>query len=335
VSAVETSGPPRSVPELSGPELSIVVPVYNEAENIPIFLDTLVPILREHVASYEIIFALDPCPDRSEQVIAERHEKDPNIKLVVFSRRFGQPTATMAGIELSSGRAVVVMDVDMQDPPTLIGEMVAKWREGYEVVYAQRNERAGERWIKKLVAAVGYRVIDRFGDVPIPRDTGDFRLLDRKVVDQLMRFPESHGFLRGLVALVGFKQTAVRFDRPARHAGKGNYNQFVGSLRIGFNGLIAFSSALLSLSTVLGFIAAAGAFLTAIAYIIAKLAGAGFPLGNATIVVLVLFMGGINLICLGIMGQYVGRIYDEVKRRPRFIVQRAYGFSNDIVTGGR
>lgn len=328
MSVAEQTAPAR-------PELSIVVPVYNEADNIPVFLDTLVPILRETVASYEVIFALDPCPDRSEQVIAEWHEKDPNIKLVVFSRRFGQPTATMAGIELSSGDAVIVMDVDMQDPPTLIGEMVAKWREGYEVVYAQRNERAGERWIKKLVAAVGYRVIDRFGDVPIPRDTGDFRLLDRKVVDQLMRFPESHGFLRGLVALVGFRQTAVRFDRPARYAGKGNYNQFVGSLRIGFNGLIAFSSALLSLSTVLGFIAAAGAFLTAIAYVIAKLAGAGFPLGNATIVVLVLFMGGINLICLGIMGQYVGRIYDEVKRRPRFIVQRAYGFPSGVVDGGR
>ena len=315
-------------PDAREPELSIVVPVFNEADNIPIFLDTLVPILQSTVSSYEVIFALDPCPDASERVIVERHEKDPNVKLVVFSRRFGQPTATMAGIELARGRAVVVMDVDMQDPPTLIGEMVAKWREGFEVVYAQRRERTGERWVKKLVAAVGYRLIDRFGDVPIPRDTGDFRLLDRKVVDQLMRFPETHGFLRGLVALVGFKQTAVLFDRPARHAGKGNYNQFVGSLRIGFNGLVAFSSALLSLSTVLGFVAAGLAFLTALTYIVLKFAGVGFPLGNATIVVLVLLVGGINLICMGIMGQYIGRIYDEVKRRPRFIVQRSYGFAD-------
>ncbi len=148
------------------------------------------------------------------------------------------------------------MDVDLQDPPELLVEMLAAWRDGYDVVYAHRRERAGERRIKRIVAWTGYRVIDRFGDVEIPRDTGDFRLMDRRVVDELHRFPEAHGFLRGLVALVGFEQVAIEFDRPPRHAGEGNYNQFVGSLKIGFNGLIAFSTALLSLSTVLGFLAA-------------------------------------------------------------------------------
>lgn len=306
-------------------ELSVVVPVYNEQDNIPVFLDTLVPILDGLVESYEIIFALDPCTDASERVILARREQNPAVKLVVFSRRFGQPAATLAGIELARGRGVVVMDVDMQDPPELLSQMVAKWREGFDVVYAQRRQRTGERLVKKVVAWAGYRMIDRFGDVPIPRDTGDFRLLDRKVVNELMRFPESHGFLRGLVALVGFSQVAVTFDRPARHSGAGNYNQFVGSLRIGMNGLIAFSSALLSLSTVLGFIAAGMSFLTAAVYFVMKLAGVDFPIGNATIVILILLIGGINLICMGLMGQYVGRIYDEVKQRPRYIVHRAYG----------
>ncbi|HEX2039288.1 MAG TPA: glycosyltransferase family 2 protein [Acidimicrobiales bacterium] len=314
-------------------ELSIVVPAYNEAGNVPEFLRRVVPILRENVASYEIVFAVDPSTDGTEQLIIDAHEKNPAVKLLAFSRRFGQPTATMAGIEHASGRAVVVMDVDLQDPPELVVDMLKKWREGYDVVYAQRRERTGETRIKKLVAKVGYKVIARFGEVEIPRDTGDFRLMDRRVVDELLRFQETHGFLRGLVALVGFKQTAVLFDRPARYSGKGNYNQFVGSLRIGLNGLVAFSSALLNVSTIVGFLAAAGAFLTALVYVLLKVTGTDFPLGNPTIVVLVLFVGGVQLICLGIVGQYVGRIYDEVKRRPRYIVDRAIGFAEPSRVG--
>lgn len=313
-------------PAHAEPELSVVVPVYNEAENIPEFLRRVQPILREHASSYEIIFAVDPGRDESESVIRSWMEQDPGIRQLVFSRRFGQPTCTMAGIEHASGRAVVVMDVDLQDPPELIADMLERWRAGIDVVYAQRRARTGETFIKKLVAKLGYQVIARYGEVAIPKDTGDFRLMDRKVVDQLLRFKETHGFLRGLVALVGFEQEALVFDRPARHAGKGNYNQFVGSLRIGLNGLVAFSSALLNVSTVVGFIAAATAFITAIVYVVLKLAGTDFPLGNPTIVAVVLFLGGIQLICLGIMGQYVGRIYDEAKQRPRYIVARAEGF---------
>jgi glycosyltransferase involved in cell wall biosynthesis len=308
-------------------ELSVVVPAYNEAGNVGEFLKRLLPILRQHTSSYEVIFSVDPSTDGTEDIIARARDEDSAIKLLVFSRRFGQPTATMAGIEHASGRAVVVIDVDLQDPPELIIEMLAKWREGSDVVYAQRRDRTGETRVKKAVAKVGYRVIARFGEVPIPPDTGDFRLMDRRVVDELLRFNETHGFLRGLVALVGFKQTSILFDRPARHSGKGNYNQFVGSLRIGLNGLVAFSSALLNLSTVLGFAAAFAAFITGLVYLILKLAGTDFPLGNPTIVIVVLFLGGVQLICLGIMGQYVGRIYDEVKHRPRYIVDKAVGFA--------
>jgi glycosyltransferase involved in cell wall biosynthesis len=311
---------------MSDIELSVVVPVYNEAPNIPEFVARLLPVLHRQVRSYELIFSADPSSDGTEEVIRRLRDEDRAIKLIVFSRRYGQPTATLAGIEHASGDAVVVMDVDLQDPPELIPEMLARWREGFEVVYAQRRDRSGETRIKKVVARLGYRLINRFGDVPIPQDTGDFRLMDRRVVNELLRFPETHGFLRGMVALVGFRQTGVAFDRPARHAGAGNYSRFLGSVRIGLNGLIAFSTALLNLSTAVGFIAAGAAFLVAIAYISATLAGVYFPVGNPTIVSLVLFVGGVQLICLGIIGQYLGRIYDEVKRRPRYIVDVAEGF---------
>jgi dolichol-phosphate mannosyltransferase len=244
---------------------------------------------------------------------------------MVFSRRFGQPTATIAGLEMAIGNAAIVMDCDLQDPPELIPELIEKWKQGNEVVYAQRLRRDGETIIKRIIAKTGYGLIDRFGDVKIPRDTGDFRLLDRRVIDSLRQFPEAHGFLRGLVALVGFRQVAVTFDRPSRFAGKGNYNRLVGSLKIGFNGLVAFSTALLTLSTVFGFIAAGSSFLVALSYIILKISGVAFPLGNPTIVSLVLLMGGLQLICLGIIGQYIGRIYDETKRRPRYIIDYSVG----------
>jgi glycosyltransferase involved in cell wall biosynthesis len=320
--------PRRSDGDLVRPvQLSVVVPAYNEIGNLDEFVKRTVPIVDQLTdGDYEIIFAVDPCTDGSIQRIRELSEVNERIKLIVFSRRVGQPTATLAGLDHCVGRAAVVMDVDLQDPPEVIREMWAKWREGFEVVYAKRLKRDGETFIKKIVAKVGYGIIDRFGDVKIPRDTGDFRLLDRRVIEELRKFPETHGFLRGLVALVGFRQTDVLFDRPARHSGTGNYNRFVGSLRIGFNGLVGFSSALLNLSTIVGFVAALLSFVVGASYVVLKVAGVDFPIGNPTIVGLILFLGGMQLICMGIMGQYIGRIYDEVKRRPRYIVDYSVGF---------
>jgi glycosyltransferase involved in cell wall biosynthesis len=310
----------------SSPEISVVVPVFNEEGNVGEFLGRLVPLLEANASSYEIIFSADPSTDRTEELVLAAREANPAVKLLRFSRRFGQPTATLAGIDYAAGDAVIVMDCDLQDPPELIVDMLAKWRDGYDVIYAKRRTRAGETLVKRSIAKAGYAIINRFADVPIPRDTGDFRLLDRRVVDELARFKETHGFLRGLVALVGFEQAAVEFDRPPRHAGKGNYNRFVGSLRIGFNGLVAFSSALLNLSTVLGFTAALLAFLASAAYAIMTLAGVPFPVGNPTIVILILGIGGLQLICIGILGQYVVRIYEEVKHRPRYILSLSAGF---------
>jgi polyisoprenyl-phosphate glycosyltransferase len=308
------------------PELSIIVPVYKEEGNIPEFLRRIAGILDAVTKSYEIIFALDPSPDRTEEVILNARAHDPRIKLLKFSRRFGQPMATLAGLQYSSGDAVVVMDVDLQDPPELVVQMVEKWKEGYDVVYAQRKNRDGETWIKKLVSAVGYKTINRIAEVNIPPNTGDFRLMNRRVVAEINRLKECHGFLRGMVALVGFKQTSILFDRPARFAGKGNYNRFLGSLRIGFNGIFCFSNYALTLSTQFGFIIAFAAFLVGILYALLKIFGFPFPLGNPTIVILILFLGGIQLVSIGILGEYIGRVYEEVKERPRFIVESSHGF---------
>jgi len=306
--------------------LSIVVPVYREERNIPEFLRRIRPILATVTEDYELIFAMDPSPDRTEDVILEARASDERIKLLKFSRRFGQPMSTLAGMQYSRGEAVIVMDVDLQDPPELLRDLVAKWREGYDVVLPQRRQRTGEPWIKKLVAETGYKVINKIADVKIPQNTGDFRLMARRVVDEVVRLKESHGFLRGMVAVVGFRQCLLPFDRPARYAGETNYNRFFGSLRIGFNGIFCFSTYALTLSTQLGFAIAVTSFLVALAYLVMKLCGFPFPIGNPTMVVLLLFLGGIQLISVGILGEYIGRIYEEVRARPRFIVDRAEGF---------
>ncbi len=306
--------------------LSIVVPVYKEEKNIPEYLRRIRPILSAITEDYELIFSLDPSPDRTEDVILEERAKDARIKLLKFSRRFGQPMANLAGLTYSSGDAVIVMDVDMQDPPELIGQMVEKWREGYDVVLPQRRQRTGEPFVKKLVAGTGYKVINKIADVKIAPNTGDFRLMSRRVVNEVVKLKESHGFLRGMVAVVGFRQVLIPFDRPARFAGETNYNRFLGSLRIGFNGIFCFSTYALTLSTQFGFLIAGASFLIAMAYLVMKLAGFPFPIGNPTVVILLLFMGGIQLISVGILGEYIGRIYEEVRARPKFIVDRSEGF---------
>jgi len=305
--------------------LSVVVPVYKEEKTIPEFLKRVELILSTADVDYEIIFALDPSPDRTEGVILSERDRNNRVKLIKFSRRFGQPMSTIGGLSYTSGDAVIVMDVDLQDPPELIPLMIDKWRQGYDVVLPQRKSRTGEPWIKRFVAALGYRVIAKISEVPIPQNTGDFRLLSRRAVNEVLKLKESHGFLRGLVALVGFKQCLIPFDRPARYAGDSNYNRFFGSLRIGFNGIFGFSSYALTLSTQLGFLIAGLSFFIAIVYLVMKLRGFNFPIGNPTLVILVLFMGGVQLISIGILGEYIGRIYEDVRSRPKFIVDRTEG----------
>jgi dolichol-phosphate mannosyltransferase len=310
-------------------ELSIVVPVFNEERNVPEFLRRVVPMLEPVAPDFEIIFSMDPSTDRTEELILEHRRADPRVKLIKFSRRFGQPMSILAGMQYARGDAVVVTDVDLQDPPELIVPMLAKWKEGYDVVMAQRRTRQGETLVKRVISYLGYKLINRIASVEIPPNTGDFRLMSRRVVDEVCRLKECHGFLRGMVALVGFRQTSILFDRPARFAGQSKYNRFLGSLRIGVNGVVGFSNYMLTLSSTIGFIIAFIAFLLAIVYAILKLTGVPFPLGNPTIVILLLFIGGTQLIAIGILGEYIGRIYEEVRQRPKFIVDRAEGILPD------
>lgn len=309
--------------------LSVIVPVYREEKNIPEFLRRVQAILAPITADYEVIFSMDPSPDRTEAVILEHRRTDERIKLLKFSRRVGQPMATLAGLEYSRGDAVIVMDVDLQDPPELIADMVARWREGYDIVLPQRRQRTGEPWLKRLVSAVGYKLINKIADVTIPPNTGDFRLMSRRVVGELVKLRESHGFLRGMVAVVGFRQILLPFDRPPRHAGETNYNRFFGSLRIGFNGIFCFSTYALTLSTMFGFLVAGGSFLLMAIYLFYKIMGWEILWGNPTLVILISFLGGIQLISVGVLGEYIARIYDEVKQRPKFIVDRAHGFNEE------
>jgi dolichol-phosphate mannosyltransferase len=303
-------------------DISVVVPVYKEEGNVEPFLARLRPVLESITDRWEVLFCLDPSPDRTEAVIREAGDQDQRIKLVVFSRRFGQPAATMAGIAFCRGAACAVIDVDLQDPPELIGALYAKLQEGYEVVYAKRRSRKGETWPKRLITWVGYKVINRLGEVEIPRNTGDFRIMSRRVVDELKGLHEGHGFLRGLVAYVGFPQAFVEYDRDPRLRGKGNYNRFLGSLKIGLNGLISFGSRPLQLMSWAGLAMAGFSFLLGAWYVIQKLLGFDLTAGLPTTVLVVTFFSGVQLLSLGLMGEYVGRIYDEVKRRPKYIVHR-------------
>jgi len=309
-------------------DISVVVPVYKEELNIKPFLARAEKVFASMGRSYEIIFALDPSKDRTEEIILEEIDRNPHIRLMVFSRRFGQPAATMAGIMACSGKTCVAIDVDLQDQPELIAQMYAKLNEGYEVVYAKRRTRKGETLIKRMITKVGYFLINRLSDVQIPRNTGDFRIMTRRVIEELRRLNESHGFLRGLVAYVGFKQTFVEYDRDERYAGKGNYNRLTGSLKIGLNGLISFSSRPLSLMSMGGFILASFSFLLGAWYALQKIIGINLTPGLSTTVLVVSFFAGVQLLGLGLIGEYVGRIYDEVKRRPMYIVDRQVNFSD-------
>ncbi len=307
-------------------KLSIVIPVYNEEKNIEPFLQRLEAVLKKLNIDHEIIFSLDPSSDNSEKVILDQIERNNKIKLITFSRRFGQPAATMAGILTCEGNRCVIIDVDLQDPPELIEKLYNKINEGYEVVYAKRISRKGETLVKRIISSFGYWLINKLSDINIPKNTGDFRIISRKVIEELRSLNETHGFLRGLVAYVGFKQTSVEYNRDERFRGKGKYNRLTGSLRIGFNGLIGFSSNPLHLMSIVGFIIAFLSFVLGVFYIIQKFLIVDFTPGLSTTVLLISFYSGIQLLGLGLLGEYIGRIYNEVKRRPMYIIDKKINF---------
>jgi polyisoprenyl-phosphate glycosyltransferase len=315
------AGAARSPAVTDVPAVSLVVPIYKEEKTLRMFLQRVEPVL-DAIGSYEIVFCYDPSPDRTKEIILEEVARNPRIRMLEFSRRFGQPSAVMAGIHHCVGDTCVVIDVDLQDPPELIGPLYHKLREGYDVVLARRRRRqSGEPLIRRLMSFVGYRVINSLADIEIPPDTGEFRIMNRRVVDELCLLKERNGFLRGLVAFVGFRQAIIEFDRTPRAAGDSNYHRYIGSIKIGLNGVIGFSNTLLTATLIAGIAIAGLAFLVGIFVGVMKLVlGEDYPAGQPTLIVLLAFLGGVQLIAIGILGEYIGRIYDEVKQRPTYIV---------------
>ncbi len=299
---------------------SIVAPIFNELDNLPELYRRVRDVMSATRGTWELVLVDDGSTDGSTERILQLAKQDKHVRPVIFARNFGHQVAITAGWDYARGEAVVIIDADLQDPPEAIPDLIAKWREGYEVVYAVRAEREGETWFKKTTAALFYRIVHRITDVKIPVDTGDFRLMDRKVVDVLKTMRERHRFPRGMSAWVGFRQIGVPYKRAARHAGVTKY-PFKNMLKLALNAITGFSYFPLQLATYFGF-AAAGLAIIGIPVVISmRLAGQGAFLGQATTLIAVLFLGGVQLISLGVLGEYLGRIYDEVKGRPLYIVR--------------
>ncbi len=307
------------------PTISVVAPVFNEEAILPELYRRVRDVLEGTGETWELVLVNDGSRDRSPQIMRQLHEQDPRVKVVYFARNFGHQVAITAGADYARGDAVVIIDADLQDPPEVILDLLAKWREGYEVIYAVRAQRRGETWFKEFTAKAFYRIIYRITDIDIPKDTGDFRLMDRKAVNALKGMREKHRFMRGLSVWIGFRQTGVEYVRAERYAGETKY-PFKKMLKFALDGITSFSYLPLQLATYAGFICAALAVLGILVTVILRLSGSQAFYGQATTLVSVLFLGGVQLICLGIIGEYLGRIYDEVKGRPLYIVSSTLGF---------
>jgi dolichol-phosphate mannosyltransferase len=305
--------------------VSIVVPCYNEEAVLREFHRRLVSVLEDLEDTFEIVYADDGSRDLTSVVLREIQAGTSQVRVVSLSRNFGHQIAVTAGLEHARGDAVVIIDADLQDPPEVIPEMIARWRDGYDVVYGLRSERAGETRFKLWTAKAFYRLINRVSEIEIPLDVGDFRLLDRKVLDALLSMPERDRFLRGMVSWIGFKQGAVIYDRAPRRAGESKY-AFMKMLRFAVDSVISFSFAPLRLAIWLGFLALIASFGGIIYALVIRLYTNDWVRGWASIFTAMLFLGGVQLITLGIVGEYIGRIYAEVKRRPLYVVQERLGF---------
>lgn len=306
--------------------ISYIFPIYNESGNIELLYKTMGKLLDLHTEyAYELIFINDGSQDNSLALLKKLANKDPRINIIDFSRNFGHQLAVTAGLDCSKGDAVIIMDSDMQDPPKVSFELLEKWETGYDVVYAQRRTRK-DTFFKKLTANLFYRTLQKLADIEIPRDTGDFRLLDRKVVDEMKRFKEHNRFLRGMVSFVGFKQVGVQFDRDERHAGETGY-PLKRMLKFAADGIFSFSSAPLKLISKTGYSIAGLAFLGIIYALCMKLFAPSVTIEGWTFIVIsILLIGGLQLIMLGVLGGYIGRIYTESQNRPLYMIREVYGF---------
>jgi glycosyltransferase involved in cell wall biosynthesis len=319
-----TSAQVRAVEHM--PEISIVIPIYNEEEVLPQLQAKLIEHMDRMGVSYEVLLVNDGSRDRSPQMVRELCATDPRFTAIHFSRNFGHQAAVTAGLYQARGQAVVIMDADLQDPPAVLAELIQKWRDGFHIVYAKRKKRIAEGPFKRGFAFVFYRVLRVLTDVEIPADVGDFCLMDRRVVDTLNALPERNRYLRGLRAWIGFRQAAVEFERPPRAAGEPKYT-FQESFALAVNGVIGFSKVPLRIASYLGILVAAMSFILALYFVVQRLQGADFVRGWTSTIVVMTFLGGVQLIAVGIVGEYLSRIYDEVRQRPMFIVQEVNGGS--------
>lgn len=312
--------------------LSVVVPVFNEEGNLRELHRRLRVVLPTLAAEFEIIFVDDGSRDGTLAVLEELAGKDSAVKYLSFSRNFGHEIASSAGLDHAGGDAVVLMDGDLQDPPEAIGELVARWREGFDVVYAVRRSRQGEGVMKRLTATLFYRLLRRLSGIDLPLDAGDFRLMDRKVVEGFRRFRERERFVRGLVAWMGFRQASIEYDRPARHAGRTKYN-FWKLMVLAGDAISGFSLVPLRIAAIVGLVVTAITGVAALAVVVRGLVSGFQGLGPALVAAALLFLGGVQLAVLGLLGAYVGKIYREAQERPLYLIRRQHGFDHASPVG--
>lgn len=314
------------------PEISAIVPMYNEEGNLNALLERLVPVL-ESVGTYEVVFVDDCSADRSREMVMEARAANPNVKLVELARNFGHQSALSAGLDHASGRCVVLMDADLQDPPEVLPEFVAKWREGFDVVYAVREKRK-EGPILRACFFLFYRLLQRISEISLPLDSGDFALMDRRVVDALRELPETNRFLRGLRGWVGFRQIGVHYERAERLSGETKYS-VRDRVKFAVDGLLSFSNVPLRLASFTGFLGVIAALIYLLVAVVAKLHGGEVPKGWTSIIFVQLIIGGVQLMIMGVMGEYLARTYQETKRRPLYVLRGAHGVEHlDEVSRG-
>ncbi|MBK7410585.1 MAG: glycosyltransferase [Saprospirales bacterium] len=301
-------------------DLSVVIPIYNEEGNIPVLYERLTAVLEGMHITYQLIFINDGSRDRSMELLHGLATKDARVKYIDFSRNFGHQVALSAGLDRTQGEAVVMMDADLQDPPELLVELYQKYKEGYEVVYARRRSRQGETYFKKSATLVFYRLLARMSSIEIPLDTGDFRIIDHKVVEMLRRMPEKIKYLRGQISWIGFRQTSIEYDRPERYAGETGYS-FRKLMGLALDGITGFSDVPLKIVTYFGLIVTGFAFIMTIYVLYSWFSQSDLVQGWSSLMITVLFIGGVQMIAIGIIGEYLSRIHSNVRNRPLYVIR--------------
>ena len=304
--------------------VTLLIPCYNEEESLPLLYDTLVPIMDDARYDWELLFINDGSTDHTLSAIQALRGKDPRISYIDLSRNFGKERAMLAGFDYAQGDCVVILDADLQDPPSLVPEMLRYWEEGYEDVYAKRRSRGKEGWLRKKLSLAYYSLLQKTTRVEILQNVGDFRLLDRKCIEALKQIRENERYTKGMFCWIGFKKKEILFDRGDRVVGKSSFN-FASLFNLGIDGITSFTTAPLRMSTILGFIISLGAFLMMMFFLLKRLIFGDPVQGFSALIVVILFLGGIQLLSLGIIGEYIGRIFNETKNRPVYLVNTYQG----------